>query len=107
MSAPVYHPYRPILVNESFRPADFAAPFGLKDMRLASEAAEKSVARTSLSSLLRNRLLKTIARKGRTSTGRRSAGPAPGTPVFAGSLALAGRREVGFPRAGAENIIAV
>lgn len=62
--APVYRKYGPILVNESFRPAGFAAPLGLKDMRLAAEAAEKSVTPMPLLSLLRDRLLETIAKEG-------------------------------------------
>ena len=62
--APVYRTYGPILVNESFRPAGFAAPLGLKDMRLAGEAAEKSVTPMPLLSLLRDRLLETIAKEG-------------------------------------------
>jgi 3-hydroxyisobutyrate dehydrogenase-like beta-hydroxyacid dehydrogenase len=62
--APVYRNYGAILVNESFRPAGFAAPLGLKDMRLAGEAAEKSVTPMPLLSLLRDRLLETIAKEG-------------------------------------------
>lgn len=62
--APAYRNYGPILVNESFRPAGFAAPLGLKDMRLAAEAAEKSVTPMPLLSLLRDRLLETIAKEG-------------------------------------------
>ena len=62
--APVYRTYGPILVNERFRPAGFAAPLGLKDMRLAGEAAEKSVTPMPLLSLLRDRLLETIAKEG-------------------------------------------
>ena len=61
---PVYRNYGAILVNESFRPAGFAAPLGLKDMRLAGEAAEKSVTPMPLLSLLRDRLLETIAKEG-------------------------------------------
>jgi len=62
--APVYRNYGAILVNESYRPAGFAAPLGLKDMRLAAEAAEKSVTPMPLLSLLRDRLLETIAKEG-------------------------------------------
>jgi len=62
--APAYRTYGPILVNESFRPAGFAAPLGLKDMRLAGEAAYDSVTPMPLLSLLRDRLLETIAREG-------------------------------------------
>ncbi len=62
--APVYRTYGPILVSESFRPAGFAAPLGLKDMRLAAEAAETSLTPMPLLSLLRDRLLETIAKEG-------------------------------------------
>ncbi len=62
--SPVYRNYGPILLNERFRPAGFAAPLGLKDMRLAGEAAEKSVTPMPLLSLLRDRLLETIAKEG-------------------------------------------
>ncbi len=82
--APVYRTYGPILVNERFRPAGFAAPLGFKDMRLAGEAAEKSVTPMPLLSLLGTASSRPSPRRGRTSTGRRLAGPAPGTPAFEG-----------------------
>ena len=62
--APVYRTYGPILASQRFRPAGFAAPLGLKDMRLVGEAAEKSVTPMPLLSLLRDRLLETIAKEG-------------------------------------------
>jgi 3-hydroxyisobutyrate dehydrogenase-like beta-hydroxyacid dehydrogenase len=62
--APVYRTYGQILVNESFRPAGFAAPLGLKDLRLAGEAAYDTVTPMPLLSLLRDRLLETIAKEG-------------------------------------------
>ena len=62
--APAYRTYGQILVNESFRPAGFAAPLGLKDMRLAGEAAYDTVTPMPLLSLLRDRLLETIAKEG-------------------------------------------
>ena len=62
--APVYRTYGPILVNERFRPPGFAAPLGLKDMRLAGEAAFATTTPMPLLSLLRDRLLETIAREG-------------------------------------------
>jgi 3-hydroxyisobutyrate dehydrogenase-like beta-hydroxyacid dehydrogenase len=62
--APAYRTYGPILVNESFRPAGFAAPLGLKDMRLAGEAAYDTLTPMPLLSLLRDRLLETIAKEG-------------------------------------------
>jgi 3-hydroxyisobutyrate dehydrogenase-like beta-hydroxyacid dehydrogenase len=62
--APAYRTYGPILVNERFRPAGFAAPLGLKDMRLAGEAAYDTLTPMPLLSLLRDRLLETIAKEG-------------------------------------------
>ncbi len=62
--APVYRTYGPILVQERFRPAGFAAPLGLKDMRLAGQAAEVSRVSMPLLSLVRDRLLETIAKEG-------------------------------------------
>jgi 3-hydroxyisobutyrate dehydrogenase-like beta-hydroxyacid dehydrogenase len=62
--APVYRTYGKILVEETFKPAGFAAPLGLKDMRLVSEAAETSRTPMPLLGVLRNHLLETIALHG-------------------------------------------
>jgi 3-hydroxyisobutyrate dehydrogenase-like beta-hydroxyacid dehydrogenase len=62
--APVFHNYGKILVEERFKPAGFAAPLGLKDMRLAGESAEKLRVPMPLLSLLRDHLLQTIAVEG-------------------------------------------
>jgi 3-hydroxyisobutyrate dehydrogenase-like beta-hydroxyacid dehydrogenase len=62
--APVFRTYGTILAEEKFRPAGFAAPLGLKDMRLASQAAEAERVPTPLLSLLRDHLLQTIATEG-------------------------------------------
>ncbi len=62
--APAYRTYGQILVNERFHPAGFAVPLGLKDMRLAGEAAYDTVTPMPLLSLLRDRLLETIAKEG-------------------------------------------
>jgi 3-hydroxyisobutyrate dehydrogenase-like beta-hydroxyacid dehydrogenase len=62
--APVFRTYGPILAEEKFRPAGFAAPLGLKDMRLVSEAAEGERVPMPLLSLLRDHLLQTIATEG-------------------------------------------
>jgi 3-hydroxyisobutyrate dehydrogenase-like beta-hydroxyacid dehydrogenase len=62
--APVFRTYGAILVEEKFRPAGFAAPLGLKDMRLVSQAAEKERVPMPLLSLLRDHLLQTIANEG-------------------------------------------
>lgn len=62
--APVYQTYGQILVDERFRPAGFAAPLGLKDMNLVSAAATEARVPMPVLSLLRDRLLATIAREG-------------------------------------------
>jgi 3-hydroxyisobutyrate dehydrogenase-like beta-hydroxyacid dehydrogenase len=60
----VYRNYGPILVEERFKPAGFAAPLGLKDMRLVSQSAESLRVPMPLLSVLRNHLLQTIANEG-------------------------------------------
>jgi 3-hydroxyisobutyrate dehydrogenase-like beta-hydroxyacid dehydrogenase len=62
--APVFRTYGPILAEEKFRPAGFAAPLGLKDMRLVYQAAEDERVPMPLLSLLRDHLLQTIAKEG-------------------------------------------
>ncbi len=59
--APVYRNYGAIMLEERYRPAGFAAPLGLKDMRLAAESAEALRVPMPVLSLLRDRLLETIA----------------------------------------------
>jgi 3-hydroxyisobutyrate dehydrogenase-like beta-hydroxyacid dehydrogenase len=62
--APVFRTYGPIIAEGKFRPAGFAAPLGLKDMRLVSQAAEGERVPMPLLSLLRDHLLQTIATEG-------------------------------------------
>jgi 3-hydroxyisobutyrate dehydrogenase-like beta-hydroxyacid dehydrogenase len=62
--AAVFRNYGAILVEEKFRPAGFAAPLGLKDMRLASQAAEAGRVPMPLLNVLRDHLLQTIANEG-------------------------------------------
>jgi len=62
--APVFRNYGALLVQQRFRPAGFAAPLGLKDMRLAGQAAEATRVPMPLLSLLRDHLLQTIAQEG-------------------------------------------
>jgi 3-hydroxyisobutyrate dehydrogenase-like beta-hydroxyacid dehydrogenase len=62
--APVYRNYGAILVEERFRPAGFAAPLGLKDMRLVGQEAEARRVPMPLLSLLRDHLLETLAKEG-------------------------------------------
>jgi 3-hydroxyisobutyrate dehydrogenase-like beta-hydroxyacid dehydrogenase len=62
--APVYKNYGAILVGEKFRPAGFAAPLGLKDMRLAREAADGVGITMPVLAVLDAHLRETIARDG-------------------------------------------
>jgi 3-hydroxyisobutyrate dehydrogenase-like beta-hydroxyacid dehydrogenase len=62
--APVFRTYGAILVEQRFRPAGFAAPLGLKDMRLVGQAAECERVPMPLLSVLRDHLLQTIATEG-------------------------------------------
>ena len=62
--APVYKNYGEILVGEKFRPAGFAAPLGLKDMRLAREAADGVGVSMPVLAILDAHLRETIAREG-------------------------------------------
>lgn len=62
--APVYRTYGAILVEERFRPAGFAAPLGLKDMRLVGQSAEALRVPMPLLNLVSEHLLQTIAQQG-------------------------------------------
>jgi 3-hydroxyisobutyrate dehydrogenase-like beta-hydroxyacid dehydrogenase len=62
--SPVYRTYGAILAAERFRPAGFAAPLGLKDMRLVGQSAEALRVPMPLLSLLRDHLLQAIAQEG-------------------------------------------
>jgi 3-hydroxyisobutyrate dehydrogenase-like beta-hydroxyacid dehydrogenase len=62
--APVYRNYGAMLAERNFRPAGFAAPLGLKDMRLAAQAADTLRVPMPLLSVLRDHLLQTIAVEG-------------------------------------------
>jgi 3-hydroxyisobutyrate dehydrogenase-like beta-hydroxyacid dehydrogenase len=62
--APIYQTYGRIIVEDGYRPAGFAAPLGLKDMNLVSAAATDARVPMPLLSLVRDRLLSTIAREG-------------------------------------------
>ena len=62
--APVFHNYGKALVDGRFRPAGFAAPLGLKDMRLAGQSAEALRIPMPLLGVLRDHLLQTIAVEG-------------------------------------------
>jgi 3-hydroxyisobutyrate dehydrogenase-like beta-hydroxyacid dehydrogenase len=60
----IYRTYGTILAEERFKPAGFAAPLGLKDMRLVGQSAEALRVPMPLLSLLRDHLLQTIAQQG-------------------------------------------
>lgn len=62
--APIFHTYGKILANDSYKPAGFAAPLGLKDMRLVGQSADKLRVPMPLLSLVRDHLLQTIAVEG-------------------------------------------
>jgi 3-hydroxyisobutyrate dehydrogenase-like beta-hydroxyacid dehydrogenase len=63
--APVFRVYGAILAEGKFEPAGFAAPLGLKDMRLVGQSAETLAVPMPLLSLLRDHLLQVIAQEGR------------------------------------------
>lgn len=62
--APVYRTYGALLAEQRFEPAGFAAPLGLKDVRLALAAAEDLRVPMPLASLLRDRFLALLAQGG-------------------------------------------
>jgi len=62
--APVYRNYGAILIEERFRPAGFAAPWGLKDMRLAGAAAANQGVAMPFLAILEQHLTETIANEG-------------------------------------------
>jgi len=61
---PVYRNYGKLLVDGRYKPAGFAAPLGLKDMRLVGESAEALRVPMPLLGVLRDHLLQTIAAEG-------------------------------------------
>lgn len=63
-AAPVYRTYGALIADRKFQPAGFAAPLGLKDIRLTLAAAEALRAPLPLGSLVRDRLLALLARGG-------------------------------------------
>ena len=60
----VYRNYGGALVAERFKPAGFAAPLGLKDMRLVGQSAEALRVPMPLLNVLRDHLLQTINAEG-------------------------------------------
>jgi 3-hydroxyisobutyrate dehydrogenase-like beta-hydroxyacid dehydrogenase len=62
--APVYKTYGNLIADEKFEPAGFAAPLGLKDVRLALAAGEDLRVPLPFASLLRDRFLTLLANGG-------------------------------------------
>jgi 3-hydroxyisobutyrate dehydrogenase-like beta-hydroxyacid dehydrogenase len=62
--APVYRTYGALIADGAFEPAGFAAPLGLKDIRLTLAAAEDLRVPMPLASLLRDRFLTLLAQGG-------------------------------------------
>ena len=62
--APVYRNYGRALVESRFTPPGFAAPLGLKDMRLVGQAAETLRVPMPTLNVLRDHLLQTIGAQG-------------------------------------------
>ena len=62
--APVYRNYGQMIVEDRYTPAGFKAPLGLKDMRLAGDAAAALRVPMPLLGVLRDHLLQTIAVEG-------------------------------------------
>lgn len=63
-TAPVYKTYGGLIAERRYEPAGFAAPLGLKDMRLALAAAESLQVPMPLGSLLRDRFIGLLAQGG-------------------------------------------
>src|ERR1700683_103817 len=62
--SPVYRIYGATLAEERFKPAGFARPLGLTDMRLVGQAAEALRVPMPVLNVLRDHLLQTIAAEG-------------------------------------------
>ena len=60
----VYRNYGAVLVEERFKPAGFAAPLGLKDMRQVAQSAEALRVPMPVLNVLRDHLLQTIDAEG-------------------------------------------
>jgi 3-hydroxyisobutyrate dehydrogenase-like beta-hydroxyacid dehydrogenase len=63
-AAPVYRTYGGFIAARKFEPAGFAAPLGLKDVRLTLAAAEELQVPLPVASLLRDRFLALLANGG-------------------------------------------
>jgi 3-hydroxyisobutyrate dehydrogenase-like beta-hydroxyacid dehydrogenase len=63
-NVPLYKIYGGLIVDRKFEPAGFAAPLGLKDIRLTLAAADQLQVAMPVASLLRDRFLALLARGG-------------------------------------------
>ncbi len=63
-TAPVYRTYGTLIATEGYEPAGFAAPLGLKDLRLALAAAHDLRVPMPVASLIQDRLLALVAQGG-------------------------------------------
>lgn len=63
-NAPIYKTYGGLITDKKFEPAGFAAPLGLKDVRLMLAAGEMLRVPLPLASLVRDRFLALLARGG-------------------------------------------
>jgi 3-hydroxyisobutyrate dehydrogenase-like beta-hydroxyacid dehydrogenase len=63
-NVPLYKNYGSLIVERKFEPAGFAAPLGLKDIRLTLAAAEELQVPMPVASLLRDQFLTLLARGG-------------------------------------------
>jgi 3-hydroxyisobutyrate dehydrogenase-like beta-hydroxyacid dehydrogenase len=63
-NAPVYKTYGQLIADQKFEPAGFAAPLGLKDIRLALAAGETLRVPLPLANLIRDRFLTLLAQGG-------------------------------------------
>ena len=62
--APIYKIYGPLVAEQRWRPAGFSAPLGLKDMRLAGEAANSVGATLPILDIIKDHLTQAIEREG-------------------------------------------
>ena len=65
-AAPAYRTYGTLIAEQRFEPAGFAAPLGLKDIRLALAAGDELHVPLPLASLVHDRLLALVAQGGET-----------------------------------------
>jgi 3-hydroxyisobutyrate dehydrogenase-like beta-hydroxyacid dehydrogenase len=60
--SPIYENYGKLIAEQRYEPAGFKLKYGLKDIRLALQAAEEATAPMPLASLMRDRYLSAVAR---------------------------------------------